>query len=588
MAQIHSNKIGDNCVDKPLLTLWRNYTQINKPNVTMRILVCPSGLKVTTRQHGLTEYWANRICFCCAPKNYPRVFCWIYRHEGRKLKHELRCHAVLCPKDSVSEQICKTLKVIFSYKFLLCTMFKMTGRYNESTEFCFIFKIQENLSQALKEFKRDKMNRQNARLSLVNSLYENPSMPRRKILLSVGANNYRPPMERSKSAPKLMAIEEAICEEEDVNLTPSLNRAESHSSCCNVDLMLASSTSGRSNYIRYKMNADSAKARSISLHSRSILDDKTLQSISSPSKYFWLEGQSLNDTSIDGSGSKREVDSNQFNDDAEVSVLESGEKLGSKSIPDVSHSNMNILLGSLSEEILSYFDSKLKLQSSASESDELNINPNGIYETDEKCDQAHLFGFDGCNSNNLRCDQTNKTIFFNQNEILDSLIIASDVNETDFKYDILTDTETKITLTNLNTSNIVNPIILDSDEGSLTSGCERDIVFPSIALSSMLTKSSISDDSEPIEYSAATSAQNQLILTSSKVDCNMEESEFSDESGFDENNVSKVDGFLKIHNRIEKNCLYNADANNNVKRVPSSNMGRLTIKLPKNAKSIDI
>lgn len=103
--------IGDNCVEKPLATLWRNYTQINKPDVMMRILVCSSGLKATTRQHGLTEYWSNRITYCCSPKNYPRVFCWIYRHEGRKLKHELRCHAVLCPKEIIAEGICKTLKV---------------------------------------------------------------------------------------------------------------------------------------------------------------------------------------------------------------------------------------------------------------------------------------------------------------------------------------------------------------------------------------------------------------------------------------------------------------------------------------------
>lgn len=102
---------GDNCIEKPLATLWRNYTQINKPDVAMRILVCSSGLKATTRQHGLTEYWSNRITYCCSPKNYPRVFCWIYRHEGRKLKHELRCHAVLCPKESIAEEICKTLKV---------------------------------------------------------------------------------------------------------------------------------------------------------------------------------------------------------------------------------------------------------------------------------------------------------------------------------------------------------------------------------------------------------------------------------------------------------------------------------------------
>lgn len=111
LCSIFAAKTGDNCIEKPLATLWRNYTQINKPDVTMRILVCSSGLKATTRQHGLTEYWANRITYCCSPKNYPRVFCWIYRHEGRKLKHELRCHAVLCPKESIAEEICKTLKV---------------------------------------------------------------------------------------------------------------------------------------------------------------------------------------------------------------------------------------------------------------------------------------------------------------------------------------------------------------------------------------------------------------------------------------------------------------------------------------------
>jgi len=66
----------------------------------------------------------------------------------------------------------------------------------------------------LREFKREKILKQNARLSLANAVYDNPSLPRRKIMLSVGGNNYRPPLERSKSAPKLMAIEEAIGEEE--------------------------------------------------------------------------------------------------------------------------------------------------------------------------------------------------------------------------------------------------------------------------------------------------------------------------------------------------------------------------------------
>lgn len=52
------------------------------------------------------------------------------------------------------------------------------------------------------------------RLSLASALYDNPSLPRRKLLLSTGGQNYRPPLERSKSAPKLSAIEEDTVAEE--------------------------------------------------------------------------------------------------------------------------------------------------------------------------------------------------------------------------------------------------------------------------------------------------------------------------------------------------------------------------------------
>jgi hypothetical protein len=110
--RVHSNQIaGESCMEKPLATLWKNYTQNNKPEVLMRLRVCPSGLKATTRQHGLTEYWSHRITFCAAPSTYPKVFCWIYRHEGRKMKHELRCHAVICSKDSQCQDINLQLKV---------------------------------------------------------------------------------------------------------------------------------------------------------------------------------------------------------------------------------------------------------------------------------------------------------------------------------------------------------------------------------------------------------------------------------------------------------------------------------------------
>lgn len=170
-------------MEKPLSTLWKNYTGSSKPDVQMKVTVTQAGLKAVTKEHGLTEYWSHRITYCAAPASFPRIFCWVYRHEGRKLKQELRCHAVLCSKETVARRMASQLKA--------------------------------KLAQSLSEFKRDKVFRQNARLSLANSVYENPSLPRRKILLSTGSHNYRPPLERSKSAPKLMVIEESLEEGEE-------------------------------------------------------------------------------------------------------------------------------------------------------------------------------------------------------------------------------------------------------------------------------------------------------------------------------------------------------------------------------------
>ncbi|KAF6203515.1 hypothetical protein GE061_001846 [Apolygus lucorum] len=173
---------GEGCVEKPLLTLWNNYQGSAKPDVQMKMTITQSGLKAVTKEHGLTEYWSHRVTYCSAPAAYPRVFCWVYRHEGRRLKQELRCHAVLCSKEGTAKQMAQDLSF--------------------------------RLAQALIEFKRDKISKQNARLSLANAVYDNPSLPRRKILLSTGSQNYRPPLERSKSAPKLMSIEESVEEEE--------------------------------------------------------------------------------------------------------------------------------------------------------------------------------------------------------------------------------------------------------------------------------------------------------------------------------------------------------------------------------------
>lgn len=69
-------------------------------------------------------------------------------------------------------------------------------------------------------------------------------MPQRKIMLSVGANNYRPPLERSKSAPRLMAIEEAG-EEEDGEDDGRAAQPKESRRCCTVDPLYPAMTLGR-------------------------------------------------------------------------------------------------------------------------------------------------------------------------------------------------------------------------------------------------------------------------------------------------------------------------------------------------------
>lgn len=88
---------------------------------------------------------------------------------------------------------------------------------------------------------------------MAHATEENPSMPRRKILLSTGAQNYRPPLERSKSAPKLFAIEEMVDEEdeEDLNDEDRSKRQAQRSqkeiirACCKEDHLYPSITLGR-------------------------------------------------------------------------------------------------------------------------------------------------------------------------------------------------------------------------------------------------------------------------------------------------------------------------------------------------------
>ncbi len=172
---------GEGCVDKPVKILWDNFVKNAPTGVEMKLTICGAGLKVHTKLQGLTEYRAHRISYCVAHPRYPKLFVWVYRHEGKKMKVELRCHAVLCK----TEEKAKAMAVL----------------------------LHDKLQLALSEFLREKTRSQNSRLALqrTNSM---PSMgftgvPLRKKMLST-AQNFKPSVEKSPGAPKLGAISEDL------------------------------------------------------------------------------------------------------------------------------------------------------------------------------------------------------------------------------------------------------------------------------------------------------------------------------------------------------------------------------------------
>ncbi|OWF44442.1 protein FAM43A-like [Mizuhopecten yessoensis] len=169
---------GDGCVDKPAAVIWNNYVRSSNPGLEMKLTVTSCGLKAFTKEQGLTEYRAHRISYCIAHPKYPRVFVWVYRHEGKKMKMELRCHAVFCKTEAKA----KALAV----------------------------HLHDKLSFALKEFMREKTRRQNYRLTLqrTNSLPQSGQvLPKRTQFLSTG-QHFKPPISKSNTAPRLGSIVE--------------------------------------------------------------------------------------------------------------------------------------------------------------------------------------------------------------------------------------------------------------------------------------------------------------------------------------------------------------------------------------------
>ena len=175
---------GEGCVDKPINTIWNSHMHSLHSGIYMKLVVTRSGLDAYTKEQGLTQYRAHRISYCVAHTTHPKLFVWVYRHEGRKMRLEMRCHVVLCKSETVAKSVA--------------------------------FQLHEKLSFALKEFQREKRHKQNSRLLMMrtNSMpTSNGIGPLRKQLLST-AKNFRPPANKGAGAPSLSSIHEDFEEEE--------------------------------------------------------------------------------------------------------------------------------------------------------------------------------------------------------------------------------------------------------------------------------------------------------------------------------------------------------------------------------------
>lgn len=177
---------GDGCTDLAVGKIWSK-SEAGRQGTKMKLTVSAQGIRmVHAEERALRRpghlYLLHRVTYCVADTRLPKVFAWVYRHE---LKHKavmLRCHAVLVSKPEKAQAMALLL-------------------YQTS-------------ANALAEFKRLKR-RDDARhqqQELVGA-HTIPLVPLRKLLLH-GPCCYKPPVERSRSAPKLGSITEDLLGEQ--------------------------------------------------------------------------------------------------------------------------------------------------------------------------------------------------------------------------------------------------------------------------------------------------------------------------------------------------------------------------------------
>lgn len=297
-------------------------------------------------------------------------------------------------------------------------------------------------------------------------------------MLSVGANNYRPPLERSKSAPKLMAIEEMVGEEEDEEDDDEnkVKEVDNRRSCCKQDTLYPAMTLGRRRCRRGHSIRRSGRRR-----------------------VGFKVPEEAKEIKID------EERKNEEKKNENEEVVELRQKTVSPIRTESEEDFDNLLLENsydtnepLSGELMSYYDMKMKPNTGSL----TNINKPNILECSTIRNSQSLDDLD--NYSDVESEHEH-SVFFNQKDILEILRKSSNQQQRNsnemIKNDLLLNSESFCNQTNnkltpvaasehddcaygfkneisLNISTklpsmlLLQNLVMDSDEGSISSGCE--------------------------------------------------------------------------------------------------------------------
>ncbi|KAM9370383.1 protein FAM43B [Phaethornis superciliosus] len=176
---------GEGCTEEAVSKIWAK-SDGGAGGAKMKLTLGPQGIRMSPCEKGTRRpghsYLLHRITYCTADLRHPKIFAWVYRHQVKNKAVVLRCHAVLLPKAAKARAMALLLYQTSSAAF---NEFKRLKRQND-----FRHVQQQLLGESI-----------------------GPWAPPLRRLLNAKCP-YRPPPERTRSAPRLSSILEE--EEEEV------------------------------------------------------------------------------------------------------------------------------------------------------------------------------------------------------------------------------------------------------------------------------------------------------------------------------------------------------------------------------------